>query len=489
MKKIGCLIALLFCFLAFPSLSNAASGDTHIFLDGVELQQPEQAKAGVVNGSTVVPLRVIVESLGYEVEWDQNAKTITIVQGANTLNLKVDHSEAIVNGTTVKLTAPPIIQNSVTLVPLRFVGEQTGLTVSWDNQTKSAYLTTPSDGSDGKVQPGMGSEAPANNSSENTSSEVVPPTTGTDNSSSEQQGKSYIYGISFSDNRLKVSADPGVKPNVFLLSGPERLVVDIPNAAFSDSFASLLPLDASNNGAFAVADYPDVSQVRYSIFDQGTSTIRIVVDLNHRVEYQMNIDGTDLFTVDLTAMSGYPVTGTGKPLVVIDAGHGGIKPGAVSITGKLEKEFALAVSLKVEQLLKQETEFDFAMTRTTDVHLELNERAEFANNLNATLFISIHGNSIEGKSSITGSETYYSREDSIPLADVMHKHLVSSTGLADRKVRQKSLHVTRETTMPAVLLEVGYLSNSNDEKLMYTDAFQQRVAEGIVAGIKEYLGL
>lgn len=489
MKKIGCLIALLFCFLAFPSMSNAASGDTHIYLDGVELEQPEQAKAGVVNGSTVVPLRVIVESLGYEVQWDQKAKTITIVQGTNTLNLTVDHSEAIVNGTAVKLTAPPIIQNSVTLVPLRFVGEQTGLTVSWDNQTKSAYLTSQSDGSGGEVQPGMGSEAPANNPSENGSSVVVPPTTGIDNSTPEQQVKSYIYGISFSGNRLMVSADPGVQPNVFLLSGPDRLVVDIPNAAFSDSFASLLPLDATNNGAFAVTEYPDVSQVRYSIFDQATSTIRIVIDLNHRVEYQMNIDGTDLFTVDLTAASGYPGLGTGRPLVVIDAGHGGSQPGAISITKKQEKEFTLAVTLKVEQLLKQETEFDYVLTRSTDVTMTLQDRVKIANDLNATLFVSVHGNSIEGKSNVTGSETYYTRDDSIPFANVMHKHLVAATGLTDRKVRYSSLHVTRETTMPAVLLEAGYLSNSNDAAVMYTDAFQQRVAEGIVAGIKEYLGL
>lgn len=483
MKKIGCLIALLFCFLAFPSLSNAASEETHIYLNGVELQQPEQAKAGVVNGSTVVPLRVIIESLGYEVEWDQLTKTITILQGTNTLNLTVDHNEAIVNGTTLKLTAPPIVQNNVTLVPLRFVGEQTGLTVSWDNQTKSAYLTTPYTGIGGEVQPGIGEQAP-----DKGSTEVIEPNKGTDNPPSQQQSKSYINGISFSGNRLMFSADSGVKPNVFLLSGPDRLVVDIPNAAFSDSFASLLPLDASNSGAFAVTDYPDVSQVRYSIFDQATSTIRIVVDLNHRVEYQMSIDGTGLVAIDLTAVSLNPGTGSGRPLVVIDPGHGGIKPGASSITGRLEKEFALALSLKVEQLLKQETEFDYVMTRTSDVHLELNERAELANNLNATLFVSIHGNSIE-KNSINGSETHYTRADSIPLANVMHKHLVASAGLADRKIRQQSLHVTRETTMPAVLLEIGYLSNSNDEALMYTEAFQQKVAEGIVAGIKEYLGL
>lgn len=488
MKKIGCLIALLFCFFAFPGFLNAASGDTHIYLDGVELQQPEKAKADVINGSTVVPLRIIVESLGYEVNWDQNSKTVTIVQGANTLNLTVGQSEATVNGKTIKLTAPPIIQNNTTLVPLRFVGEQTGLTVSWDNHTKSAYLTTNNGGSGGEVQPGMGNQAP-----DSGSSEVIPPVTdptaGSGSGEVVQPEKSYIYGISFSENRLMVASDPGVQPSVFLLTGPDRLVVDIPNASFADTFASMLPLDVKNQGQFAVTEYPDVSQVRYSIFDQATSTIRIVVDLNRKVEYQMTVDGSGLFTVDLNAVSGFPNTGSGRPLVVIDAGHGGTQPGAISITKKQEKEFTLAVILKVEQLLQQESGFDFVFTRTTDVTMSLQDRVKIANDLNATLFVSVHGNSIEGKSNVSGSETYYTREESIPFANVMHKHLVAATGLADRKVRYSSLHVTRETKMPAVLLEAGYLSNSNDNSLMYTEAFQQRVAEGIVAGIKEYLGL
>ncbi|MNV12182.1 Sporulation-specific N-acetylmuramoyl-L-alanine amidase [compost metagenome] len=112
---------------------------------------------------------------------------------------------------------------------------------------------------------------------------------------------------------------------------------------------------------------------------------------------------------------------------------------------------------------------------------------KIANDLKADIFISVHGNS--AAPTATGSETYYTRPDSIELAGVMHKYLVEATGLPDRKVRQKSLQVTRETKMPAVLLEVGYLSNKNDEPLMYDDAFQERVAEGIVAGIKEYLGL
>ncbi|MNH45098.1 Sporulation-specific N-acetylmuramoyl-L-alanine amidase [compost metagenome] len=72
---------------------------------------------------------------------------------------------------------------------------------------------------------------------------------------------------------------------------------------------------------------------------------------------------------------------------------------------------------------------------------------------------------------------------------MIHKHLVQATGLKDRKVRQKNLLVTRETKMPAVLLESGYLSNVYDESVLFDPIAQDRIAAGIVAGIKEYFGL
>lgn len=128
------------------------------------------------------------------------------------------------------------------------------------------------------------------------------------------------------------------------------------------------------------------------------------------------------------------------------------------------------------------------LTRSNDTFLELKERAAMANNLKADIFISVHANS-SGSSSASGTETYYQREASKALANVMHKYLVQATGLSDRGVRYGNFHVIRETKMPAVLLEVGYLSNKKDEALLFTDALQNKVAASIVSGIKEYLGI
>ncbi|MEF2964277.1 N-acetylmuramoyl-L-alanine amidase family protein [Paenibacillus sp. M1] len=498
MKKIGFLLVLAFFLLAFPGLSRAESSGAHIYLDGVELEQPAQAKAGNINGSVMVPLRVIVESLGYDVNWEKETGVVTITQGETDLRLTVGSGEATVDGKSVSLSAPPVLQSNSTMVPLRFVGEQTGLKVSWDNDSKSAYLYSPNGGAGSSARPGMGSASPGAETDE-----VLPPDdsdvedayipeTPVEDESDGAGEIGYIKGISFSENRLMIAGPSDIEPNVFTMNGPDRLVVDIPDVAFDESFGDMLPLDETKRGQFAVSDYPDVTQVRYSLFSSEPSTVRVVVDLTHSVQYQVTNDGNGLLIIDLTASSansGLKPGAGGKPLVVIDAGHGGSAPGATSINNKLEKEFTLAVVLKVEQLLRQESGLDYVLTRSADDTLSLEDRAKLANDLNATIFVSVHGNSFDGASNPTGLETYYTRDDSISLANVMHNHMVAATGLTDRGVRQKSLHVTRETKMPAVLLEAGYLSNVNDEALMYSEDFQQRLAEAIVAGIKEYLGL
>lgn len=500
MKKIGFLMVLTIFLLALPGMVRAASAGTHIYLDGVELEQPSKAQAGNVNGNIMVPLRVIIESLGYDVNWEQKTGIVTIRQGDRNLQLTVGSNQATVDGKTVNMIAAPILQNNSTLVPLRFVGEQTGLKVSWNNDDKSVHLYSPDGGASGVVVPGLGSPSVSDPSTEGSvlpeeggtdQQETYIPETSTGNVNAVATDLGYINGISFSENRLMIAVSQVVEANVFTMNAPNRLVVDIPNVTFADLFKETLPLDDTLRGQFSVTEYPEVSQVRYSLFNSNPSTVRIVVDLNQASQFQVTNEGDGLVIVDLNGTSGSSVVqpGSGKPLVVIDSGHGGTDPGAISITNKKEKDFTLAVALKVEKLLQQESGLDFVLTRTTDTAVSLQERAKIANNLNAAVFVSIHGNSVASKTSPSGTETYYSREESIPFAEIMHKYLVKATGLPDRNIRSKSLHVTRETKMPAVLLEVGYLKNKTDEALMYSDSFQQRVAESIVAGIKEYLGL
>jgi len=174
--------------------------------------------------------------------------------------------------------------------------------------------------------------------------------------------------------------------------------------------------------------------------------------------------------------------------IVIDPGHGGEDPGANSTSGQYEKDFTLQLSQKVKELAEKEKQIEIYLTRSDDHTISSidRERPKYANDLGADLFISIHGNTYTD-SSITGTETYYYREESLPFTTIMHRNLVNATGLRDRGVKKEAFFVVKDTMMPAALLEVGYLTNPGEEQRMWTDDFQDRVATSIVEGIKEYL--
>ncbi|MBP1999605.1 N-acetylmuramoyl-L-alanine amidase [Paenibacillus shirakamiensis] len=497
MKKLVFGLLLVLFLWAIPGHMEAAGSGTHINLDGQEVKLTQDTQVQTVQDTIMVPLRVIVEQLGYDVNWDSKTSSVTIEQAGNTLKLTVNKKSATVNGQKVTLRTAPLLKGNTTYVPLRFVSEQTGVKVVWDESSKTAFLTSVTQtGESG----GKGTTTNSGNTSggDTEGNVVIPPVAGgngsgtsTGTGTSVSSKLASIGGISFSDNRLVIAVDGKTTPKTSILTNPNRIVVDIPNTKFSDLFLASQALDIAGQGILPVIGYPDLSQVRFSLFNSSPSTVRIVLDLNYSKNFELTNAGDGLIVVDLNKDSSttpvVPPGGNGKKLVVLDAGHGGKDSGAISITGRYEKNFNLAVILKVADLLKKQSDIDFVLTRSDDSFPSLQDRAKIANDLHADVFISVHGNS--GSPAATGSETYYTRSDSAPLANIMHKYLTKATGLPDRRVNSKSLHVTRETKMPAVLLEVGYLSNKRDEGLMYDDAFQQRVAEGIVAGIKEYLGI
>jgi len=476
MKKLGfgVLMCLIMFMLVLPQVGHAASGGTSIVLDGKSLNLPANGQVQNLKGNVMIPIRVVSEELGFDVNWEKKTRTVTIQQSDTVLKLVVDQSTAIVNGDSISLPMAPKLVSDTVIVPLRFVGEQMGLKVSWDNQAKTAYLVSPSSGS------GSGSGGNAGGGNQPSNPGPV-------------ENLANVSGISFNNNQLMIAVDKNVKPSVFTMSGPDRIVIDLPNARFGDSFAAGQDLDSNKSGSLGISDYPGISRVRYAMFSDNPSTVRVVLDMDSAKKYKLVNNNDGLVIIDLNVEdSSSPGTtpgggGNGKKLVIIDAGHGGSDPGAISITKKNEKDFNLAVALKVQALLENESQIEVVMTRDADTFPTLSDRSSMANKMNADIFISIHGNS--GPSTANGVETYYTRSDSAQLANIMHKYLVQSSGLADRKVRTKSLHVTRETKMPAVLLECGFLSNSGDESKMYTEQFQDSVANGIVKGIKEYFGM
>ncbi|MEE1236850.1 MAG: N-acetylmuramoyl-L-alanine amidase [Turicibacter sp.] len=175
-------------------------------------------------------------------------------------------------------------------------------------------------------------------------------------------------------------------------------------------------------------------------------------------------------------------------LIVIDAGHGDFDSGSENL-GYFEKDINLELALKLEYALKEEG-YAVIMTRNDDSFLELYERSDLANETKADLFISIHQNSYMEDSSVNGIEVYYNSEkstDDEKLAKSIQDGLINETRATDREIRaDNGLVVIRETTMPSVLIETAYISNKNELSLITSDNYQDKVIQGIIAGIEEF---
>ncbi len=173
--------------------------------------------------------------------------------------------------------------------------------------------------------------------------------------------------------------------------------------------------------------------------------------------------------------------------VVIDAGHGGKDPGATSCLGFYEKTVNLAVARKVTYLLQQKG-FKAVMTRDGDTFIELEERAAVANRCDADLFVSMHADS-SPSSSTRGFTIYVSRSaswSSRQAAGAIAKSL-AKTGLDNRGTQSADYRVLVQTRGPAVLIELGYLSNQREAELLRDSSFQNRLAQAIADGISDFL--
>ena len=175
----------------------------------------------------------------------------------------------------------------------------------------------------------------------------------------------------------------------------------------------------------------------------------------------------------------------GEVLVMIDPGHGGRDPGAVG-NGLQEKEINLFISRRLQRTLEQRG-YRVAMTRSSDFELDLQPRVDIAERANATVFVSIHANAISlSRPEVNGLETYY-YSSGRNLARAIHSSVLRSTNLRDRGVRQARFYVLRNTSMPAVLVETGFITGREDSARLRSNAAREQIADAIAQGIIDYL--
>jgi N-acetylmuramoyl-L-alanine amidase len=217
-------------------------------------------------------------------------------------------------------------------------------------------------------------------------------------------------------------------------------------------------------------------------------------------------------------------------LIVIDPGHGGQDVGAVGRRGTLEKDVNLAVSRALAEALRETGRYDVRMTREGDQFVSLQDRAEFANKVEADLFISVHSNAALSSAS-NGFEIYFLSErasddsaaavarrenaslelegpadkvqaklaqmlwslaktedlnESSELAALVHKHAKETLEVPARGVKQAGFYVLKWAKMPAVLVEGAFITNPKEEKLLRSSRYQDKIVRTVLAGVRDY---
>ena len=235
------------------------------------------------------------------------------------------------------------------------------------------------------------------------------------------------------------------------------------------------------------------------------------------------------------ALSAAGVSGSKEmKTIVIDPGHGGMEPGAKGKFGTLEKNITLAISFKLKALIEQNLPYRVVLTRDKDIDVSMDNRSAIANNNDAVLFVSIHTNGSQRKKA-QGSETFFMNlnasdeetrklaymentsaelekqiedknkdevkmilwdmaqsayiKQSSQLAEEIQKELNIFLGTENRGIKQAPFKVLKGVACPAILVEVAFISNPEEEQKLIKDDFQQRVAAAIYQGLKKYTKL
>ncbi len=431
----------------------------------------------ILESRTLVPVRAFFEKLGADVSWNEKNKEVIISSDDYEILLGIDSYVAYINNKSSILDVPAKIitdANNIarTLVPVRFISESLGYKVAWDEKTYSVHVSTPAE------------------------KEVINSVTATKNGDSDI---------------IEIITSASAKPVVTKISNPERLILDFYDFELMSGDGSLGKPGNS------------ITNVRYANHDNYA---RVVVDVSCEYTYDLKISG-NVCTVTLkgesiqsTPTPTLPPTQTtpspspsiapdlpevetaGNGLVVIDPGHGGSDPGAIGYKNGeiyITESFAnLDISLRLYDILKSHG-VNVAMTRTTDTFVGLRERAEYANNLDASLFICVHNNSATTPAAHGSMVYYYTGSTdaeteklygitSKALATLIHEGIINRGGRYDRKIADGSKFVVLySTNMPAILAECAFISNDEERELLNTEEFRQKLAEGIADGVLKAL--
>lgn len=468
----------------------------------------------VFNNRALVPLREVFEALGADVHYNNATKEIIITGEDTTVKLQIGNNNAYINGERKAIpdgVVPKLITKvgvaTKTMVPVRFVSESIGLTVDFEDETGSIKIT-------GEIKKEEEEKLIIKKPSITKTRDVVTTIKLTLNGQYKKEIKPSLTSseVLYFDlenteyegaSKTQVNHGAVISLRLGLHEDYTRVAVDMKNhLKYSVSISAdkkiititvtaKEPLEEENpddigNSSPPKEDEPSKEEPPKDSEDENPDD---TVTLPEEEEPTV--------TVNVEALKKYTPS-KGVKYVIIDAGHGGSDPGALGNIEEekyKEKDINLAVAKLVEKNLTDRG-VKVIMTRSDDTFPTLTERPRLANQKDAAMFVSIHVNSAANAPKASGIEVYYSNKNnhdfygvtSKELANSVLKALISETKAENRGVKTENHAVTRLSVMPAILIELGFISNEEEIKLLIDEEYQKTLADAITEGILAELG-
>lgn len=409
----------------------------------------------------LVPAREVFTYLGAQIEWRPEEKSVYVYDETNLIILNINNKEAWVNETIKLMDMPAKLINDKVMIPLRFISEALGFKVEWFGDERNVFINSVS------IEPPNNEVPPTNGEESNT--EVSRPEDG--------------------DYNEEVNIPVELTENIHIDTLNNTLILDeilIDQIKINDLYTERkIVIDLQ--GDFS------------SLFNEGiwTNSLGLItgIEVSHTEGTKISITTSTICT-PVTYMENNSVyIRCAKPrevfdkIIVLDPGHGGEKPGTC-YEDIQEKDMTLTYGKALFDLLEQDESIKVYMTRQEDVHIDLMDRVYISNEIEPDLFISIHINSVENIPAAKGVETWYTSSNldqrNKLFAEIVQRGLVNTFGMNNRGVKPNEFVVIKYTDAPAILIESGFLTNSEDRALMLSDTYAQQYATSIYMSLYEY---
>ena len=529
LKKLGMLLAVL-AVMVFNTLCASAvsmqicyDGATHLYTGEiykllVNGNRVTSAMEPIIfNDHALVPVREVFEECGATVGYNGDERSVEVKYNNTYIKMYINDNCAFVNGIPVRIpdnVVPKLIYKpgglTKTMVPVRFISETVGMNVDFDGDYGVISIT------ESGYKPSAPTAMPIERPTEKPAEAPTPKPTErpTPEPTQKPTDITLLESKMLTDTKIKITAtcSDSVRGKIsyFDLKNPERVVIDFKGVTFNgkdklcdtesdiikevrtgvDSERTRIVVDVENLDDYTVDINNDTVVITVSVTGEESGK----KDNNNEKEQDSDNDRSESTVVPSKYKTGIVAASKAdsKKVIMIDAGHGGTDPGALGVLkGKTikEKDLTLSISRKVRSILESNG-YATSMTRTGDTLPSLEERPAQANDEDCALFVSIHINSAAAEEA-NGTEVYYSDENndddygvtSHELADNVLEGMLKYMKSTDRGVRMANWAVTRRANMPAILLEVGFISNEAELKKMCSDDYQNKVARGIAEGI------